>query len=373
MPFYVTFHGGSPSKGIPDPQPYVVAYTPAESGGWTVNQNVFNLPSPSQKYNELRDIQLCGDGNFYVANAYKNASVIWQIPPSGAPSGGPTIFTQGAVPPCNAVVSGPAPVVSIYHPFGFAFDAGMDTCYLSNQDDNIVVAVYGPNAASPAVPGEPLPVNPWLVANIAQPPNFLPGTFVPSQTGFLPPCVASGTAAPPSVSPAQGGLDFSPSTGPPLSNSVRGVALAGTTLFVADEVGNAVRVYDATGVAAPATVNDPTGLIQSPTHLLLQGDMLYIVVAGGSGSTDPSVLQYDTSKGSGTSNTSLAAVVFGVQNPSGITFDNASPPNFYLASRTGQVVSQYDSSFKLLSANYIPGPGKVSTMPDQPEFILFVD
>ncbi len=73
MPFYVTFHGGSPSKGIPDPQPYVVSYTPAESGGWTVNQNVFNLPSPSQKYNELRDIQLCGDGNFYVANAYKNA------------------------------------------------------------------------------------------------------------------------------------------------------------------------------------------------------------------------------------------------------------------------------------------------------------
>jgi hypothetical protein len=371
MPFYVTFHGGGASKGIPDPQQYVVSYTPNGSGGWTVNENVFNLPSPSQKYNELRDIQLCGDGNFYVANAYKNASVIWQIPPSGAPSGGPTIFAQGAVLPCQGASSGPSPVVSIYHPFGFAFDSGMDTCYLSNQDDNIVVAVYGPSAASPNVPGEPLPVNPWLVANITQPPDFLPGTFVPSQTGFLPPCSPAGTAAPPSVSSAQGGLAYSPSSGP-LSNSVRGVALLGTTLFVADEVGNAVRVYDTTSVAAPATIDDPSGLIQGPTHLLLQGNMLYIVVTGGSGSTVPAVLSYNTSQGLGTSNTSLAAVVFGVENPSGITFDNASPPNFYLASRTGQFVSQYDSSFKLVSANYIPGAGKVSTMPDQPEFILFV-
>jgi hypothetical protein len=150
------------------------------------------------------------------------------------------------------------------------------------------------------------------------------------------------------------------------------VALLGTTLFVADEVGNAVRVYDTTSVAAPATIDDPSGLIQGPTHLLLQGNMLYIVVTGGSGSTVPAVLSYNTSQGLGTSNTSLAAVVFGVENPSGITFDNASPPNFYLASRTGQFVSQYDSSFKLVSANYIPGAGKVSTMPDQPEFILFV-
>ena len=372
MPFYVTFHGGKATKTIPDPQPYVVSYTPDKKGGWTVDSNVLKLPVPSQKHNELRDIQLGGDGNFYVVNADKNASVIWQIPPKGAPSAGPAIFTQGAVPPCQPGNLSPAPVVSIDHPFGFAFNAAMDVCYVSNQDDNVVVAVYGPKAASPAVPGEPLPVNPWLLANFTTPPEFLPGTFVPSQTGFIPPCMIT-SAAPPSVSSAQGGLAFSPSSGPPLANSVRGLALLSTTLFVADEVGNAIRVYDTTSVAAPSVINDPKGLIKSPTHLLLQGNMLYISVAGGSGATDAAVLSYDTSQGSGTANTSLSAVVFGVKDPSGMTFDDATPPNFYLANRTGQVVSQYDSKFHLLHQNYIPGPGKHPQMQDQPEFILFVE
>jgi hypothetical protein len=366
IPFYVTFHGGSPTTSIPKPHQHVVSYTPDSKGGWTVNPNVFHLPKlPSHVYNELRDIQFCADGNFYVANGYKNSSVIWKIPPSGAPSGGPTIFTQGAVPPCQPVSTGPAPVVSIYHPFGFAFDALMGVCYISNQDDNVVVAVHGPYAPGAFVPGEPLPVNPWLVAHFSQPPNFLAGTFVPSQTGFLPPCQSGDV--PPSVSSAQGGLAYSPSGGPPLSNSVRGVALLGTGLFVADEVGNMVRVYDTTGATAPSAINDPAGLIQGPTHLLLHGAMLYITVAGGSGSTDPSVLSYDTSQGSGTSNTSLRAIVFAVKDPSGMTFDAANSPNFYLASRSGQSISQYDSNFRLLNANFIPR----SQMTDQPEFILF--
>lgn len=80
------------------------------------------------------------------------------------------------------LTSGPTPVVSLKHPFGFALSAVMDVCYISNQD-NVVVAVYGPKAVSPAVPGEPLPVNKWLNANFEN--TFLPGTFVPSQTEFL--------------------------------------------------------------------------------------------------------------------------------------------------------------------------------------------
>ncbi len=148
MPFYVTFHGGPIVSGgnIPDPQQVVASYTPG-TGGWTINNNVFNLPDASGTCNELRDIQLGADGNFYVVNAYKNSSVIWQIPPGGVAKGGePTIFTQGAVPPCRPVTSGPTAVESLYHPFGFAFSAAMDVCYISNQDDNVVVAVYGPKA-----------------------------------------------------------------------------------------------------------------------------------------------------------------------------------------------------------------------------------
>ncbi len=126
-------------------------------------------------------------------------------------------------------------------------------------------------------------------------------------------------------------------------------------------------MYDTNCVVAPDQIYDKHGLITSPTHLLLQGSMLYISVAGGSHSKDPAVLSYDTSQGSGRSNTSLKVVVSGVKGPAGMTFDNATPPNFYLASRTGQAVLQYDSSFALQNADYI------TDMADQPEFILFVD
>jgi hypothetical protein len=56
-----------------------------------------------------------------------------------------------------------------------------------------------------------------------------------------------------------------------VQNSVRGVALNDGVLYVADEGGNAVRMFDAaTGVPLGATT------IEGPVHLLVQGNNLYV-------------------------------------------------------------------------------------------------
>jgi hypothetical protein len=331
MTIYVTFHGGKPTKDIPNPIPYVVSYT-LVNGVWQSTANALNLPAPPTKDGyELRDIQLAPDGNFYLVNSYKGASVIWQIPQAGLPPNtNPTVFTSGATIP------------GINHPFGFAFDSAMQVCFISAQDTNVVVAAYGPPHKHS---GSPLPVNPTIPGS-----NFLAGTFVASKLGI--PVPVGSKPAPSDVKGSDGGLHFSPPSGPPLSNSVRGVALIGTTLYVADEVGNEVKTFDVITGGYLGTIKDPNQNIVTPVHLLAASGTLYI-------STKDSVLSYDPVT------STLTALLTGLKSPSGMSFDAAG--NFYVASRTGGSISGYTSSFQPMPNNPL-----ISGLKDNPEFLLCV-
>lgn len=330
MTIYVTFHGGKPTKTVPNPIWYVVSYTQASSV-WQSNGNALNLPKPSGNGNELRDIQLAADGNFYLVNSYKSASVIWQIPQAGlAANTNPTVFTSGATIP------------GIDHPFGFAFDSAMQVCFISAQDTNVVIAAYGTTHKQS---GTALPVNAEIPGS-----NFLAGTFVASELGIAVP--PGSKPAPSNVKGSDGGLHYSPSSGPPLSNSVRGVALIGTTLYVADEPGNAVKTFDVITGDYLGKVPDPNQQINAPVHLLPASGNLYI-------STADSVLCYDPAA------KSLTSPLTSLDSPSGMAFDAAG--NFYVASRKGNSISGYTASFQPMAGNPL-----IHGLADNPEFLFCV-
>jgi hypothetical protein len=339
--FYVTFHGGGKSCFPPSPAIQTIyAYNDDGSGGTPYASNVVGSGT-----NGLRDIQLGLDGKFYVVNSYQSASEIWQITPDGSDPDG-ALFTAATTVP------------SIYHPFAIAFDASMHVCAIANQDTNVVVFVYGPSHPKS---GQALPINPVLAQ---MGPDFLPGTFVASQNPLVPPNYAG--SSPPAVADSQGGLSTFPSSGKP-SNSVRGIAFVGTTLYVADEPANCIRMYDAILGDYLGKILDSNAWIQNPVHLLPFGAKLYISVspskAATTGSDVPAILCYDTSNSTAPT---LTAVVSNIANPSGMTFDKDG--NFYLACRTKGNVNKYDASFQ-------PSPHNpfITDLPDCPEFILYSD
>ena len=145
--------------------------------------------------------------------------------------------------------------------------------------------------------------------------------------------------------------------------------MIGTTLYVADEVDNCIRIYDTGGGKYLGVISDPSGLVSSPTHLLAQNCMLYIGVSPSAGNQNAAVLCFNPSQ------QSLFAVIsnsdkLNVRHPAGMTFDGSG--NFYLADLKAQVVYQFDSQFTPAATQpFIPQGG--GTMPDSPEFILWVN
>ena len=340
--FIVTFHGGS--GGV------TTLYSYDDQGS---NGAPYLTQATPSGVNGFRDMQFQppgSDGLFYLVNSYKESSEVLPIAPGATTV--PTPFVSGEA----------AAVCSVYHPFGLAFDSTLEVLYVSNQDSNVVVRVYGPNTTSPgAVPGQPMPVNPALLQLFSNP-TFLPGTFVASQVPLAP----SGCATPTAVSSAQGGLNASPSGLKPTqtpSNSVRGVAVIGSTLYVADEVENLTRQYDTSTGAYLGAIADSSGLVLSPGHLLVSAGLLYITVTPGAAAA--LVLCYDPASSTLSPVVDRSQQNLDVKHPSGITFDGNG--NFYLADLDGKAVYQFDSSFNPTGDRFI------SAMPDSPEFILWVN
>jgi len=347
--FVVTFHGGSSGTQ------QVYSYEDDGSGG--VPYLTAATPSVTTGFRDIQFLPPGSGGVFYLVNSYINASEVFEIAPDA---------TTVPAPLVNGVGGTGTVLCSVYHPFAIAFDGEMEVCYVSNQDSNTVVRVNGPNEANP---GQPMAINPVLL-QLPGDPTFLPGTFVASQIPLAPP----GCPTPTAVGPEDGGLAASPSTLQPdqtPSNSVRGVSVIGTTLYVADEVDNCIRTYDTGTGAYLGSIPDTQGLALSPTHLLANDGLLYISVSPAAANAGALVLCFNPST------KTLSAVVSNsgtdgpdISHPAGMTFDGSG--NFYLADLDGQVVYQFNSDFTLTANQpFLPQGG--GQMPDQPEFILWVD
>ncbi len=151
-----------------------------------------------------------------------------------------------------------------------------------------------------------------------------------------------------------GGLDVSIQK-KKVQNSVRDVAYLNGLLYVLDEPGGFVRIYNPT-TGQPLINSNP---INSPTHLLVHGSTIY-VAAGNQVLSSNIPNPYDPN---------VAAWVFepvltlgSSDSASGMAFDSSG--NFYVADRSTNTVYVYDQDFKL---NYA-----WPAMQDNPEFLLYM-
>jgi hypothetical protein len=363
---------------------FYITFHKKESNIWAYDDNgnlhtttLLATPSCAPTLAELRGMTFGPNGYLYVANGYKQANqVLVYSGSSGSGSSGAYSFI--------GVYANPAASPGVAHPFAIAFDSSGNG-YVSSQDTNVVTAFAKPpaGAACDSTPppaaypvASPLAVATYLNTYQQSLPAgtapFLPGTFVASVYGAL----NGVTPAPPNVpqpAPAGGmqyplgqGLQIEPATGP-ASHSVRDVVVIGDLLYVADEPGNAVKIYRLT---SGSTQGELQGTIQDasltgPVHLLVNNGSLYI-------SSSNSVLAYNLT--SSTPTTFLS----GLSSPAGMAFDSAS--NFYYADRTGQLIYQsaYNSSTNTYATPtvFIPSYDRKQApdgLQDEPEFIVYVN
>ncbi|QLH48792.1 MAG: hypothetical protein HWD57_02575 [Candidatus Accumulibacter cognatus] len=337
--FYITFHGGRVGTAINN----VHVYDLIDGHPVCLTTAALQTPPGSPVLSELRDLVFGPSGHLFVINGYKDASQVLCY--SAIPDADHRHAYQGIY--ADARVSD-----GIVHPFALAFD-GRDNGYLSSQDSNVVTALKPPGTGkrSPA-----LAVAAGLRAQKGK--RFLKGTFVASSRGKLP----ASPARPPSNCRQPAGLAVvvapDPSKKHPkrtkVAHSVRDVLVYGNSLYVADEPGNAVKIYD---LAEGKTRGQLQGQIadaqflQAPVHLLAHGDDLYI----GSSGTD-TILQYHFGSGE------LKTVVRGVRTISGMCFDAAG--NFYVASRD-------DKAIYCCGADFGPPRAFISGLQDNPEFLVY--
>ncbi len=337
--FYITFHGGRVGTAINN----VHVYDLVDGQPVCITTAALQTPPGSPVLSELRDLVFGPSGDLFVINGYKDASQVLRY--SGIPDADHRHAYQGIY--ADARVS-----EGIVHPFALAFD-GSDHGYLSSQDSNVVTALKPPGAGKR---GLARAVAASLRAQKGK--RFLKGTFVASSRGKLP----ASPARPPANCRQPAGLAVvvapDPSKKHPkrtkVAHSVRDVLVYGNSLYVADEPGNTVKIYD---LARGKTQGQLQGQIadaqflRAPVHLLAHGDDLYI----GSSGTD-TILQYHFGSGE------LKTVVRGIRTISGMCFDAAG--NFYVASRD-------DKAIYCCGADFGPPQAFISGLQDNPEFLVY--
>jgi glucose/arabinose dehydrogenase len=267
--FYVSFSGESAT-----PIKNVYALSPK---GETVSKAV--LDPAKAPYQELRGMSFGPDGNLYVAQAYKKASVILKF--SGTPSKGSSTLKyigEFVTPSASAGLS---------HPYQPVFSADGDL-FVSSQDTNVVTAFYGPKSPSS---GKAMPNSKFLAKRYAGG-TFNPGTFAPAHNAK--PEAPTFT----SVATDQGGLTFktppnsADKSGTGGTHSVRGLAFdkAGN-LYVADEGNDRVAVFDTDGKLVGVITGSKNHFLSAPVALCFDGSKtLYIGSPG-----NKSLFTYDVS------------------------------------------------------------------------------
>jgi hypothetical protein len=308
---FVTFHGGKPGKHALLNN--VHAY---DKGGKLVTQSVLD-DTPGIVLDELRGI--CLRGNLlYVVNANQTQNSVLCYKGKRKKYRYVSTFVSRANCP------------GILHPFDLTFDdAGF--CYVSSQDTNLVTRL---KVSKDGRTGTPAPVAPALPING----NFLPGTFVASS-------VRTPSTRGTTIVATPAGLAFSGRGAK--KHSVRGVLWAKGGLYVVDQPAERVKVYDADGKMV-----GQSNQVKQPVHLRSHKGSLY--VTGGN-----RVLTAKIPKKPGDFMLrSLSGLK--IKNAGGLVFTGSG--QLYLASRTGNVISKFDSKL----APMVFG----SALPDNPEFLL---
>ena len=192
----------------------------------------------------------------------------------------------------------------------------------------MVTQVFGPFGKGS--PGTAAPIASFL--EDIQNAKFLDGTFVASAYTNLPAYSGKGMQGITPVAQPQG-LDASPNDGSKVQNSVRGILYTGGNLYVADEPGNALKIYDGTSGDYKSSLT-----LAGPIHLLGLGTKIYVSCGGEKKASPPvssSVQCFDlvslqlSTVVSDSSLTSVSGIAFGADG------------NFYVADRTAQTIRRY--------------------------------
>jgi hypothetical protein len=323
MQLLVSYHGGGVKGSVNNVD------LADESG--SLKKDVLEGTLPPAKLDELRGMTFGPDGNLWVVSGKRSVSQIIRF--DGTPN-------SHGVYEFIGLVFGVEALDALLHPFDIRFPPGGATeWFVSNQDTNVVVGPLPEVVLDP--PFEP-GLSPWLASNYPDN-NLLPGTWVASAVGGL-------AGHPTAPVPIPAGLEASPATGGPVSNSVRGLEHDGEYLYVADEVANQVKAYDGQGALQWKFPDAPDiKVLEAPVHLLIDGGDLLISSSVGTGQ----VIRVEIGSQKVSSTTAAPSA-------SGIVFE--APDTLYVGSRKGnRILSGTEGS------TLTPWGPKLR---DEPEFIL---
>ena len=289
-------------------------------------------PSPdAHPLHIARGFALVGD-DLYIANAWRKDSHIARY------------RRRGDTFHYADIVVATTNVAAMVHPFDV--ELGDDgRLYVSCQDTNTVVAVLPTSR-------EPAPLAKHLRKSFPGG-NFLPGTIVASSQGALP---EVGEYAPPDV-PSPQGLNVVLDVHGRPRHSVRGIVVHRKHLYVADEAGNAIKIFEVKSGRLVARIKGSR--LTKPVHLILHGHTLYIGAAG-----TGSILAFDIPVTAPRGKLKARTVVDGkLKAPSG--FAIGPDGDLYVAERFNQRVRRFSAKGKK-KGTFIDG------LPDMPEFLVHV-
>jgi hypothetical protein len=281
--------------------------------------------------NIARGFAIVGD-DLYIANAWRKDSYVARYRRRGD-----TFHYAG-------IVVSTKHVSAMVHPFDV--ELGDDgRLYVSCQDTNTVIAVM-PKTRKPAAVATHL-------RKTYPNGNFLPGTLVASSQGRLP---EVGGRAPRNVPAPQGLRVVLDENGKP-RHSVRGIIVHRKHLYVADEAGDNVKIFEVRSGRLVARIEGKK--LEKPVHLILHGDALYIGAAG-----TGSILAFDIPEKAPHGKLKARAVIDGkLKAPSG--FAIGADGDIYVAERLKKRVRRFSPEGKK-KGTFIDG------LPDMPEFLLQV-
>ena len=287
-------------------------------------------PSPAQPLEIARGFALVGD-DLYIASAWRKDSHI------------AVYHRHGHTFRFKEVLATTEQVAAMVHPFDV--ELGDDgRIYVSSQDTNTVVALVSETR-------KPAPVAAHLLTHY---PNgkFLPGTLVASSQGSLP---EYGDRASLDVPPPLGLRVVLDDHGKP-RHSVRGIVVHRKHLYVADEAGDAVKVFD---VQSGELLAHITGrMLKAPVHLILHGETLYIGASG-----TGSILAIDLSTPPSGELKARVVIDGKLDAPSG--FAVGPDGDLYVAERKKLRVRRFSSDGKKEGTF-------IHNLPDLPEFLVYV-